>query len=81
MTPSPAATTSAKTSASKRAGGFQPNVFGMVNAELVIALNDSRAISRRAYLLRISNRQFPNKFQIQDQISTAESPWHIRNRE
>jgi hypothetical protein len=60
--------------------GMESNVFGMVNAELVMALNESGAISSRAYLLNISNRQFPNKFQIQDQISTAEAPGHIRNR-
>ena len=64
-----------------RRGGWKPTVFGMANAELVIALNESGAISRRGYLLRISNRQFPNKFQIQDQISTAEARFHIRNRE
>jgi len=53
----------------------------MVNAELVMALNESRAISRRGYLLKISNRQFPNKFQIQDQISSAEARCRIWNRE
>gem|GEM_PF-1814456 len=45
----------------------------MVNPELVMALNESGAISCRGYLLKISNRQFPNKFQIQDQISTTEA--------
>jgi len=62
-------------------GGSLPRVFGMENAELVMVLNESGAISRRGYLLRISNRQFPNKFQIQDQISMAKAPCHIRNLE
>jgi len=54
-------------------------VFGTVNAELVMALNESGAIFCRGYLLKISNRQFPNKIQIQDQISTAEARFHIRD--
>jgi hypothetical protein len=53
----------------------------MVHAELVMALNESGAISRRGYLLGISNQQFPIKFQIQDQISTAEARCRIWNRE
>jgi len=48
-------------------------VFGMVNAELVIALNEGGAIARRSYLLKISTHQVPNKFQIQNLIPNCYS--------
>ena len=55
--------------------------FGMVNAELVMALAESGAISSRGDLLRISNRQFPTKFQIQYKISSAETHFTKQYRE
>jgi hypothetical protein len=52
-----------------------------VNAALAMVRSKRVTTSCRGYRFRISNRQVPNKFQIQYQISTAETHFINQYRE